>query len=157
TETISGGAVTAYDVAGSAVNVQIRWAKVDAASLGAGHADTWNMFYSVDSNATDTETAWRNVGVDYTFSANGSLTPSINSVTLDDVTINGVALGTLRIVHSTGGVTQYSDSNGSVKVNQFEQNGFGAGELQTIAVSDKGRIVGTYSNGRTVDMAEVTL
>ena len=157
TETIAGGAVTAYDVAGSAVNVQIRWAKVDAASLGSGHTDKWNMFYSVDSNATGTETAWQNVGVDYTFSANGSLTPSINSVTLDDVTVNGVALGTLRIVHSTGGVTQYSDSNGSVKVNQFEQNGFGAGELQTIAVSDKGRIVGTYSNGRTIDMAEVTL
>lgn len=157
TETIAGGAVTAYDVAGSAVNVQIRWAKVDAASLGAGHSDKWNMFYSVDSSATGTQTAWQNVGVDYTFSANGSLTPSINSVTLNNVTVNGVALGTLRIVHSTGGVTQYSDSNGSVKVNQFEQNGFGAGELQTIAVSDKGRIVGTYSNGRTIDMAEVTL
>lgn len=156
-ETIAGGAVTAYDVAGSAVNIQIRWAKVDSSALGTGHTDKWNMFYSVDSNATGTETAWQNVGVDYTFSANGSLTPSINAVTLNNVTVNGVALGTLRIVHSTGGVTQYSDSNGSVKVNQFEQNGFGAGELQTIAVSDKGRIVGTYSNGRTIDMAEVTL
>jgi flagellar hook protein FlgE len=156
-ETIAGGAVTAYDVAGSAVNVQIRWAKVDAASLGSGHADKWNMFYSVNSSATGTETAWKNAGVDYTFSANGTLTPSINAVTLDNVTVNGVALGTLRVVHSTGGVTQYSDSNGSVKVNQFEQNGFGAGELQTIAVSDKGRIVGTYSNGRTIDLAEVTL
>lgn len=156
-ETIAGGAVTAYDVAGSAVNIQIRWAKVDSSALGTGHTDKWNMFYSVDSNASGTETAWQNVGVDYTFSANGSLTPSINAVTLNNVTVNGVALGTLRIVHSTGGVTQYSDSNGSVKVNQFEQNGFGAGELQTIAVSDKGRIVGTYSNGRTIDMAEVTL
>jgi flagellar hook protein FlgE len=156
-ETIAGGAVTAYDVAGSAVNIQVRWAKVDSSALGTGHADKWNMFYSVDSNATGTQTAWQNAGVDYTFSANGSLTPSINAVTLNNVTVNGVSLGTLRIVHSTGGVTQYSDSNGSVKVNQFEQNGFGAGELQTIAVSDKGRIVGTYSNGRTIDLAEVTL
>jgi len=156
-ETIAGGAVTAYDVAGSAVNIQIRWAKVDSSALGSGHSDKWNMFYSVDSNATGTQTAWQNAGVDYTFAANGSLTPSINATTLDNVTVNGVSLGTLRIVHSTGGVTQYSDSNGSVKVNQFEQNGFGAGELQTIAVSDKGRIVGTYSNGRTIDLAEVTL
>lgn len=156
-ETIAGGAVTAYDVAGSAVNIQVRWAKVDSSTLGTGHTDKWNMFYSVDSNATGTQTAWQNAGVDYTFAANGSLTPSINAVTLNNVTVNGVSLGTLRIVHSTGGVTQYSDSNGSVKVNQFEQNGFGAGELQTIAVSDKGRIVGTYSNGRTIDLAEVTL
>ncbi|WP_137043937.1 flagellar hook-basal body complex protein [Pseudolabrys sp. FHR47] len=156
-ESIAGGAVTAYDVAGSAVNVQIRWAKVDSSALGTGHADKWNMFYQVDTGATGTETAWQNTGVDYTFSANGSLSPSINAVTLNNVTVNGVSLGTVRIVHSTGGVTQYSDSNGSVKVNQFEQNGFGAGELQSIAVSDKGRIVGTYSNGRTVDLAEVTL
>lgn len=156
-ESIAGGAVTAYDVAGSAVNVQIRWAKVDSSALGTGHSDKWNMFYQVDTGATGTETAWQNTGVDYTFSANGSLSPSINAVALNNVTVNGVSLGTVRIVHSTGGVTQYSDSNGSVKVNQFEQNGFGAGELQSIAVSDKGRIVGTYSNGRTVDLAEVTL
>ena len=156
-ETIAGGAVTAYDISGSAVNVQIRWAKVDSSALGTGHSDKWNMFYQVDTDATGTETAWQNAGVDYTFAANGSLSPSINATTLDNVTVNGVALGTLRIVHSTGGVTQYSDSNGSVKVNQFEQNGFGAGELQSIAVSDKGRIVGTYSNGRTVDLAEITL
>ena len=156
-ESIAGGAVTAYDVSGSAVNVQIRWAKVDSSALGTGHTDKWNMFYQVDSKATGTEAAWKNVGIDYTFSANGSLSPSINAVTLDNVTVDGVALGTVRIVHSTGGVTQYSDSNGSVKVNQFEQNGFGAGELQSIAVSDKGRVVGTYSNGRTVDLAEITL
>jgi flagellar hook protein FlgE len=157
TETIAGGAVTAYDIAGAAVNVQIRWAKIDSKALGTGHADKWNMFYQVDSGATGIETAWQNAGVDYTFAANGSLSPSINAVTLDNVTVDGVALGTVRIVHSTGGVTQYSDANGSVKVNQFEQNGFGAGELQTIAVSDKGRIVGTYSNGRTIDLAEITL
>ena len=156
-ESIAGGAVTAYDVSGSAVNVQIRWAKVDSAALGTGHVDKWNMFYQIDSKATGTQAAWKNAGVDYTFSANGTLTPSINAVTLDNVTVDGVALGTLRVVHSTGGVTQYSDANGSVKVNQFEQNGFGAGELQTIAVSDKGRITGTYSNGRTIDLAEVTL
>ena len=156
-ESIAGGAVTAYDVSGAAVNVQIRWAKVDSGSLGSGHVDKWNMFYQVDSSATGTESAWKNVGIDYTFSANGSLSPSINAVTLDNVTVDGVPLGTVRIVHSTGGVTQYSDSNGSVKVNQFEQNGFGAGELESIAVSDKGRVVGTYSNGRTVDLAEITL
>ncbi|MCW5687708.1 MAG: flagellar hook-basal body complex protein, partial [Pseudolabrys sp.] len=110
-----------------------------------------------DPNATGTETAWKNAGIDYTFAANGSLNPSVNAITLDNVSISGVNLGTLRIVHSTGGITQYSDANGSVKVNQLEQNGYAAGELQSIAVSDKGRVTGTYSNGRTIDLAEVTL
>jgi flagellar hook protein FlgE len=29
--------------------------------------------------------------------------------------------------------------------------------LQSVAVNDKGRITGTYSNGRTIDLAEITL
>jgi flagellar hook protein FlgE len=29
--------------------------------------------------------------------------------------------------------------------------------LQSVSVSDKGRIVGSYSNGRTLDLAEITL
>src|SRR6185312_16131589 len=35
-ESISGGAVTAYNAAGTPVNLQLRWAKTDSASLGAG-------------------------------------------------------------------------------------------------------------------------
>ena len=38
-----------------------------------------------------------------------------------------------------------------------KQDGFAAGELQSVEVSDKGRIVGSYSNGRSIDLAEVTL
>ena len=36
-ESISGGAVTAYNATGTPVNLQLRWAKTDSASLGAGH------------------------------------------------------------------------------------------------------------------------
>jgi len=39
----------------------------------------------------------------------------------------------------------------------LQQNGYPAGELQTISISEKGRIVGSYSNGRTIDLAEITL
>jgi Flagellar basal body protein FlaE. len=53
--------VTAYDISGSPVSLQLRWAKVDSSSLGAGHTDTWNMFYQVDSSATGTDLAWQNV------------------------------------------------------------------------------------------------
>jgi flagellar hook protein FlgE len=81
----------------------------------------------------------------------------VANVTLNNVTVNGVALGTIQLVHGSGGVTQFADPNGNVQVNQLAQNGFPAGELQSVTVNDKGRLVGSYSNGRTIDLAEITL
>ncbi len=154
-ETIGGGAITAYDSSGAPVNIQLRWGKVDAAKYGG--TDKWNLFYQVDSGATGTEVAWQNVGIDYTFGANGQMNPSIANVQLNNVTVDGITLGTIQLIHGAGGVTQFADPNGNVQVNQLDQNGFPAGELQSVAVSDKGRVVGSYSNGRSIDLAEITL
>jgi flagellar hook protein FlgE len=154
-QTIAGGAVTAYDVSGSPVNIQLRWAKVDSSQYGG--TDTWNLFYQVNPNAGTDETAWQNVGVNYTFGANGQMSPAINTVALTNVTVNGVSVGDVQLVHGSGGITQFADPNGSAQVNLLQQNGFPAGELQQVAVNDKGRIVGSYSNGRTLDLAEITL
>ncbi len=156
-QSIGGGAITTYDAAGSPVNMQLRWAKVDSSTLGAGHTDTWNLFYQKDSHATGNEVAWQNAGVNYTFDPNGQMNPLIANTTLTNVTVNGASLGTVQIVHGAGGLTQFSDSNGTAQVNLIQQDGFPAGSLQTISISDKGRVVGTYSNGRTLDLAEVTL
>src|SRR3954468_8187182 len=156
-QSIGGGAITSYDPSGSPVNMQLRWAKVDSTTLGAGHENTWNLFYQVNSNATGNELAWQNAGVNYTFDANGQMNPLIANTTLSNVKINGAVLGTIQIVHGAGGVTQFSDSNGTAQVNLIQQDGFPAGSLQTISISDKGRVVGTYSNGRTLDLADVTL
>jgi flagellar hook protein FlgE len=155
TESISGGAVTAYDVSGSPVNVQLRWAKIDSTTVGG--TDVWNLFYQVDGNATGTQVAWQNAGINYTFAANGQMDPEVTSVTLNNATINGTNLGNLVISHGSGGVTQFADPNGNVQVNLVQQNGYPAGALQSISVNDKGRVVGTYSNGRSLDLAEITL
>jgi flagellar hook protein FlgE len=154
-QTVGGGAVTGYDIAGSPVNVQLRWAKVDSKLYGG--TDTWNLFYQVDANATGTQPAWQNVGVSYVFGPNGQMNPPIGTLTLANMTVNGVALGNVQLVHGAGGITQFADPNGSVQVNILQQNGFPAGELEQIAVSENGRIVGSYSNGRTIDLAEITL
>jgi flagellar hook protein FlgE len=152
---VGGGAVTAYDIAGSPVNIQLRWAKVDSSAYGG--TDTWNLFYQTDSDATGTEVAWQNAGVNYLFGPNGQMDPLIANLTLPNVTVNGIPLGNVQLVHGTGGITQFADPNGNVQVNLLQQNGYPAGELQQVSVSDKGRIVGTYSNGRTLDLAEITL
>lgn len=152
-QTISGGAVTVYDSLGTPANVQLRWGKVD--SVASGGADTWNLFYQTDSTATGATVAWANIGTDYTFDANGVLNPPITSVNIPALTVDGVAVGSVDLVHGAG-VTQFADTNGNVQVNQIQQNGFAAGTLQTISVSDKGRIQGSYSNGRTIDLAEIS-
>ena len=85
------------------------------------------------------------------------MNPPVVSVPLNNVVINGVSLGNITLLHGAGGVTQFADPNGNVQVNLLEQNGYPAGELQSVAVNDKGRVVGSYSNGRTIDLAEITL
>ena len=156
-ESISGGAVTAYDISGSPVSLQFRWAKVDSASLGAGHTDTWNLFYQVDPNAVGTNIAWQNVNTDFSFSANGQMTPAIAGVTLTNPTIGGVPLGNITVNFGTGGLTQFADSNGNVKVNQIQQNGFPAGSLQTVSIGENGKVIGNYSNGRNIDLAQISI
>jgi flagellar hook protein FlgE len=152
---ISGGAITAYDVSGAPVNVQLRWAKIDSSLYGG--TDTWNLFYQVDANATGVAVAWQNAGVDYTFAANGQMSPAVPLVNLTGVTVNGVSLGNVVLQHGSSGLTQFSDANGNVQVNALQQNGFPAGVLQSVSVNDKGRVVGTYSNSRTIDLAQITL
>jgi flagellar hook protein FlgE len=154
-ESIGGGAVTSYDVSGAPVNIQLRWAKTNSSLYGG--TDTWNLFYQVNSNATGTQVAWQNAGVNYTFGPNGQMNPAIPTVALNNVVVDGISLGTVQVNHGTGGITQFADPNGNAQVNLLQQNGFPAGELQQISVSDKGRVVGAYSNGRTLDLAEITL
>jgi flagellar hook protein FlgE len=156
-QSISGGAVTAYDVSGSPVNLQFRWAKIDSSTLGSGHSDTWNLFYQSDSSATGTGVAWTNAGTNYTFGANGQMSPAVPSLALTGVSVNGVALGNITLNHGSTGLTQFADANGNVQVNQIQQDGYPAGQLQSVSVGNNGRVVGNYSNGRNLDLAEITL
>ena len=156
-ESIAGGSITGYNGTGAPVNMQFRWAKIDSSSLGAGHTDTWNMFYQVDSTATNLQPAWLNVGTNFTFNSSGQLTPPLSSLTLNNVVVDGLTLGNVTLAFGVGGLTQFSNTNGTVQVNLLDQNGAAAGQLQSIAVDAQGRIIGTYSNGRTVPLAEVSL
>jgi flagellar hook protein FlgE len=156
-ESISGGATTGYDISGSPVSIQFRWSKMDSSTLGPGHTDKWNLFYQTDPNATGSATAWQNVGTDFTFSASGQLTPPVASITLTAPTISGITLGNVTVNFGVSGLTSFADANGNAQVNDIHQDGFPAGSLQTVAIGDNGRVVGNYSNGRNIDLAQITL
>ena len=158
-ESISGGAVTAYNAAGTPVNVQLRWAKVDSASLGTGHQDVWNLYYQADTTATaSNQQAWVNVGTNFVFNANGSLSsPTGTSLTIPSVAVDNQQLGNLTMNITSGALTQFASSSGAATINGLTQNGFAAGQLQSVAINNSGIVVGTFSNGQNIDLAAVTL
>jgi flagellar hook protein FlgE len=154
-ESVDGGAVTVYDSAGTPANLQLRWAKTD--SVANGGSDTWELFYQVSSTATGTNTAWQNSGQQYIFDAAGKLSPPVTNLTLTAVTLNGTAIGDITLNSPTGSITQFANTSGNSTVNMMQQNGYAAGQLQSIAVTGTGTITGTFSNGQNVALAEVPL
>jgi flagellar hook protein FlgE len=157
-ETISGGAVTAFNAAGTPVNLQLRWAKTDSASLGSPHVDTWNLFYQTDPTATGSQVAWVNVGQNFTFNTNGDLTnPTTSSISIPGVTVGGQSLGTISLNVSAGALTQFASPGGTATVGPLTQNGFAAGQLESVAINNSGLVVGTFSNNQNIDLASVSL
>ena len=157
-ESISGGAVTAYNAAGTPVNLQLRWAKTDSASLGSGHQDSWQLFYQTSTSASGTTPAWTNVGTTFTFNSSGALSsPSGTSINLPGVIVDGQSLGNLTMNITSGALTQFASTAGAATINGITQNGFAAGQLQSVAINNNGLVVGTFSNGQNIDLAAVTL
>ncbi len=154
-ETIDGGSVTIYDAIGTPANLQMRWAKTD--SVAAGGQDTWQLFYQTNSTAGPAQVAWQNANQSFVFDSTGQLNPPITNLTLSGVTINGTSLGNITINSPTGGITQFANTSGVATVNNLQQNGFTAGQLKSIAVSDAGDIIGNFSNGQNVALAQVPL
>src|SRR5258708_3994641 len=157
-ESISGGAVTAYDQTGTAVNLQLRWAKIDSAALGGTHTNTWNLFYQTDPSASGANPVWVNAGTNYTFNAAGALTsPAPPAITIPNVKVGKQSLAHLSFSTGSGGLTQYASAGGTATINAVTQNGFAAGQLQSVAINNNGIVVGTFSNGQNLDLASVTL
>lgn len=155
-QSVAGGAITIYDAAGSPANVQFRWAKLDSSATGG--TDTWNLFYLEDSaTSTAADPVWRNVGIDYVFSANGEMTAPTGNTTISALTVNGINFGDITLNHGTTGITQFADPNGVARVTQINQNGFAAGQLLGVSLGENGRIVASYTNGETLGLAQVVL
>jgi flagellar hook protein FlgE len=147
--------VTAYTSTGNPVDLQFRWAKVSDASNGG--TDSWQLFYQTNPNATGTQAEWQNVGTTFSFDSSGQLTPSLSTLTLNNVTVGGTSLGNIQLQFGTNGLTQYAASSGAVQINNVTANGSAAGQLQSLAVNSQNQLTGTFSNGQTITLAEIPL
>ncbi|MCA3595585.1 MAG: flagellar hook protein FlgE [Methylobacterium sp.] len=151
--TISGQAVTVYNSVGSPVDAQIRWGKT---SNIAG-AETWSAYYLSDSDATGAAPKWTRLVSGVTFDGNGRMTaPASGSVSVT-FTVDGSTSGAIDIVFGASGLSQFADSNGTVNINTLSQDGYPSGTRTGLEIGEGGRVMGIYSNGQTVALAQVPL
>ena len=71
--------------------------------------------------------------------------------------MNGDSLGNVQLNFGTNGLTQFANSSGTAQVSQLQQNGFASGQLESVAVDSQNQITGTFSNGQTIALADITL
>ncbi|MGB6567622.1 MAG: flagellar hook-basal body complex protein, partial [Xanthobacteraceae bacterium] len=153
-QSISGGSITAYDTEGNPLNIQYRWAQVGNSS----GESTWNLFYQTNSSASGTQAAWQNVGQNFIFNSSGQLVqPTSSAFNIPSLTVNGDTLNNVEINFGSNGLTQFANTSGTAQVTQLQQNGFAAGQLQSVAVDSENRVVGTFTNGQTIPLAQITL
>jgi flagellar hook protein FlgE len=153
-QSIAGGAVTSYTATGVPVHMELRWAKTDSALSGG--TDSWEMFYLANSTASGATPAWINSGQVYSFDSDGQLNPKFNSFTIPDVVVDGIDLGDIKIDHTDSTVTQFATSNGMAR-SSLQQDGYAAGEFIGLNLSDDGRIMANYGNGRSIPIAALAL
>ena len=170
--TIDGGAKTVYAPNGSPVNLQIRWGKTAA--------NTWQAFYRVDSSTSPPPAAgqarWQQFGgtgtggngqpgAAITFNTAGTNITVPTSTTLTNVIVDGVQVdsaSTPLTFDFSGGLTQFSGSTssgsaaGQVGGISITANGYTAGSFQSLSLDSGGRLVGNYTNGQIVALAQVS-
>jgi flagellar hook protein FlgE len=151
-QSLDGGSISGYDSLGNQVNIQLRWAE----TASSGGSNSWQLFYQTNTSPTAGQVAWQNVGQTFTFNSSGQLTsPAASSLTLTGLAVNGDTVGNVTFNYG-GNLSQFASSTGSVQVTNLTQNGFGAGSMQSLSVAG-GQIVGSFSNGQTVALANVTV
>ena len=153
---IAGGSMSVYDAQGNQANLQIRWAKTTNSSAGPpATLDTWNAYYQ--SNTTAGSEEWTQIGGDFQFSGTGQLTSPTTNPVISSLTVNGTVMGNVTFDIGTTGLSQYSRADGTVQVTDIGQNGYAAGELMNVTVTDIGRVRGNYSNGQSIDLYSIPL
>ena len=150
---LSGGSVMVFTRDGAKMPLVLRWAKVG--SLRSAGCDSWNLFYRVRRDPRGGEVAWKNCGHILIFEADGRLTTTAHAIPVFDITVDGVRLGNLSLIFGHGGITQFADRTGLVKILEVSANGTAGGAFTGISMSPAGRLFAHYADGLTRPVADV--
>lgn len=155
-QTVPGQSVTVYDPSGAPVNVQMRWGKTTNTV-----PETWSLYYQTDTPTSPTPAPatprWTQLSNSVTFSASGQMLTPATGVIAAPYTVDGVTTGSINLTFGLTGLTQYSNAQGAVNVNVLSQDGYPTGTLEGVQVGEGGLVMGTYSNGQTIALAEVSI
>ncbi|CAA2103240.1 Flagellar hook protein FlgE [Methylobacterium bullatum] len=153
---VAGPELTAYSVSGAPVYVKTVWAKVQTGNASANPAtnDVWNLYYADKNVSTGQNSSWTNIGTAFEFNARGQLAaPTGTTATIPNLTVDNIDLGNISFNYGSGGLTAYSAAG--VSTSTLGQDGFSAGTLNALSVSENGEVIGSYSNGNTVALAQI--
>lgn len=161
---ISGGSITIYNQNGTAMNVEVRYAKTLNYDAGVPQDDTWTMYISSGGDATN---AYYDVG-DIEFDTTGAMTGMTAGVigtvngtsdgfSIASLTIGNTTASNVEFSFANGSLTQYSDPDGTASSVSLEQDGYPAGELTGVAVDDAGRVIASYSNNQQRAVYQIPL
>lgn len=161
---ISGGSITIYNQNGTAMNVEVRYAKTLNEDSGVPQNDTWSMYIGTGGDATN---SWYDVG-DIEFDSTGAMTNMTAGVigavngtsdgfTIATLDIGGTTATGIEVSFANGSLTQYSDPDGTASSVALDQDGYPAGELTGVAVDESGRVIASYSNSQQRAVYEIPL
>ncbi len=150
-ETVTGASMPVYAADGTSATLNLRWGKT-----ADGPPSSWAAFVQTNSAATGSTVGWTRIGGNFTFNASGQLT-SANTINIPAMTIDGVSIGATTLSTGTNGLTQYNDASGQVNANSTLQDGYASGQLQKVSINDAGQVVGSYSNGQVLTLAQITV
>lgn len=150
---LSGGSIELISPDGRKVQLVLRWAKMT--SLRSAGRDCWNLFYRVRRDARPGEVAWKNAGHAFSFSADGRLDEASLVLPIIDMAVDGVRMGNVSLIFGAGGITQFADRGGLVKVLKSEADGCVGGSFTGLSMSGRGRLFAHYSNGLMRAVADI--
>lgn len=127
--------------------------------------DTYNLYYRSDSTSSlengdlGTTGVFQRVDQQFQFGPDGELNPATTPTTITDFTINGVNIGDVTINNGFDGFTQIESrgAGGQVSNAVISSNGSSLGLFQGVSVNDGGLVSVSYSNGATVNVAEINV
>jgi flagellar hook protein FlgE len=144
---ISGQSVRLYDGVGTPKDVQVRWTKLESAAGG----NTWAMYVDSAPAGSVAEAQWTRAAT-VTFDATGKLTAPLAPV---DINMASRGLGTISLDLTGGRVNQYALDSGTARVGATEQDGYASGDLTGVEVSEDGRVMAQFSNGRALAVGQI--
>ncbi len=64
-------------------------------------------------------------------------------------------IGNVVLNHGEGGIVQQIADGGEPEMSRLSQNGYGSGKYVSTSITDDGRVVASYDNGMSVDVAQI--